>query len=127
MKHCNVLTKLRHVPEIFTPFLRDGDILFRAHGIFVVVDNDSFDEEPYEVFNEIEMVRLDKRILQEFNDPELAVIIFRARIERDLYQITQDRDVITETADDILLKRYPTSLLDSIDEKLSKIYNQVND
>lgn len=126
MEHCRILNKIRNIPFVFDKFLRNGDLLFRAHGIFVLIDNENNLDKPYEVYYEEDIIRLDKRVLKELNDGELSVIIFRAKIEKELYLILSKKDEISDEADYLLTQRYPEELLNTIDEKLNKIYNSMN-
>lgn len=121
--HCNILIKKTSIPPGLEEFLRPGDVLFEHADIFVVVDDENQLDYPYEYEIPIEIVRLDKDVLKELNDTELAIVLFRAKIEREAYLICGDIELAIQNADYILEQRYPTSALNSTAEKLSKIYS----
>lgn len=127
VKHCRILTKCSAVPKQLQQFLRPSDVLFSWTEAFIVCDDEDFLDTPYQYELPIELIRIDKRVLQDLDDPELAVLFFRAKIEREAQIICGDEDIAIQNADMILLKRYPKVLLESIDQKLQAIFGGEED
>lgn len=119
---CRILTKITYIPDRLKAFLRDSDILFAWTEAWVVVDDESELLYPYEYELDDEIIRLDKRALQLFDDTELAYLLFQAKMERESYLICKDVDLALQNADFISQQRYPKSLLSSVQQKIAELY-----
>lgn len=122
MRHCHVLTKCSSVPPTLRSRLRESDVLFSYTEAWVVVDDEEELPGPYSYDESLEILRLDRRVLQHLEDDELSVLLFLAKTERDAYLITHDRDLASRSASHVIEQRYPDEVLERLDERLNKIY-----
>lgn len=125
METCKILTKIRRIPVIFEKYLRDSDILFRAQGLYVLVDNDNDLDKPYDFIDGLDAIRLDKRVLKELTDAELSVILHQAKIEKELTLIFYNEKSLLDELDFVISSRYDYNLLQVINLKIEKIFNNV--
>lgn len=124
MSLCKVLVKVRRIPKFLEKFIDlENDLVFKFNSLFVIVNKLNSLNQPYELINEFDGIRLDKSCLEVLSDSELSLIFYQSLIERELQHIYKNRQDLLEELDYMLLTRYTASMLSTLDTKLQKIYN----
>lgn len=122
MVFCRILKKVSNIPKDVTQYLSEDDIVFSWANRFLILVSDSKPSEvPVNCLAD-NIIRLDKRVLRDLNDQELAIVFRRCEIEEEIKGFLKNQDLIEEAVDDVIGKLYTRETLDLLNQKLIKIY-----
>ena len=121
-KKCNILVKMSSIPRMVKDYLADDDILFSWTEGFVAVDSTDKMVEPYGYALPVELFYIPQKVLKELDDPELALLLMKAKIEREVMLLTNDASVALENSDYIIQQKYAEKLVLSTYTKLNVLF-----
>lgn len=123
MKKCNILILVQDIPPAIKKWLREGEVLFKWPQSLISVNMNEELPEPYVIETDVPLIRLDKRLLRDLDDPELDMILNYAKWERDLQAMGySDKEMIDAVLSDLLPKKYGKKSLNSLMSKVAELY-----
>lgn len=110
------------VPKQVQPWLTKGEVLFKWPQALIAVNMEQELNDPYIIEKDVPIIRLDKKLLRDLDDPELDMILNYAKWERDLTVMGHNKEMIDAILADLLPKRYGQKSLDRLMSKVAELY-----